>query len=457
MPQRIEAMTLDNRAALNFKPSPLLIRSLGLGLFISLGIGVEWFMGRYQLEQTAYQRTTTGLLAEKAKARLEGELNGVIITSNAIGAHWSARLLAPNPEETRQILGNAYRNGRHVRSFALATGTRITQVFPQDDDVQVTGLDYRDQPKQWPLVQRTIETHSALLTTAVPPERGIISYRMPVFINGGQFWGLLTTQIDESSLLSASGLAQIGGNYQYALQAITESGTKREMLVGEDWVFDDPKAYVVETTIPGGTLKLGVKPATTPSFEEWIGFWRGLGWLFAALFAAQSVALLKMRRMISDLALYDALTNLPSRHLFLDRLKQTIRRTKRNRGNFSVLFINLNDFKTINTRYGEKVGDMMLAGIGNRLLTSIRHCDTVTRWGGDEFLILLDACPIDEAKLIAENLRHKIELPVSYGNRELRIGAAIGLATYPENGHSLSALLKIADAAMREDKACRKA
>jgi len=449
-------MTIDNRAALNFNPSPLLIRSLGLGLFISLGIGVEWFMGRYQLEQTAYQRTTTSLLAEKAKAHLEGELNGVIISSDAIATHWSARLLSPTPEEIRQILGSAYRDGRHVRSFAFAIGTRIAQVFPQDDDVQVTGLDYRNQPKQWPLVQRCIETHSALLTTAVPPERGM-SYRVPIFINGGQFWGLLTTLIDESSLLSASGIAQIGGNYQYALQAITESGAKREMLVGVDRLIGDPKAYVVETAIPGGTLKLGVKPATTPAFEEWIDLWRGLGWLFAALFAAQSVALLKMRRKISDLALYDALTNLPSRHLFLDRLKQTMRRTKRNRGNFSVLFINLNDFKSINTTHGAKVGDMMLAGIGNRLLTSIRHCDTVTRWGGDEFLILLDACPISEAKLIAENLRHKIELPVSYGHRELRIGAAIGLATYPENGHSLSALLKIADAAMREDKACRKA
>ena len=95
---------------------------------------------------------------------------------------------------------------------------------------------------------------------------------------------------------------------------------------------------------------------------------------------------------------------------------------------------------------------MMLAGIGKRLLGSIRHCDTVTRWEGDEFLILLDACPPEQAKPIAENLRHKIELPVSYGDNELRIGASIGLATYPEDGHSLAALLKIAEARMREDK-----
>ena len=234
-------------------------------------------------------------------------------------------------------------------------------------------------------------------------------------------------------------------------------GFGMEMILGQAGLFDDPSAYVAETALPGGGLRLAVKPTASPAAENWIGLLRGLGWLFAALFAAQSVALLKLKRKLSGLALYDILTGLPSRHLFLDRLKQTIRRAKRNRGNFSVLFVSLNDFKSINSVHGEKVGDMMLAGIGKRLLSSIRHCDTVTRWGGDEFLVLLDACPLDQAKLIAENLRHKTGLPVSYGGNELRVSASIGLATYPVDGHSLAALLKIAEARMREAKSRRKA
>ncbi len=185
---------------------------------------------------------------------------------------------------------------------------------------------------------------------------------------------------------------------------------------------------------------------------NWPAIVRSLGWLFSGLFAAQSVALLKLKRQLSDLALYDRLTGLPNRPLFLDRLKQMIRRTKRNKGNFSVLFVSLDEFKAINDSQGEKVGDMMLAGIGKRLIGAIRHCDTVTRWGGDEFLILLDACPLDQATLIATNLRHKIELPVPYGKAELRVSASIGLATYPGDGHSLGTLLKVAAARMLKDK-----
>lgn len=443
------------RTDMSAKPSPFLTRSIGLFLFLGMGIGVEWFFYHYSQEQAAFQKTSSMMLGEKIRARLEGELNAVAITSNALADYWAVRRAAPNAEEAQEFLAGAYRHGRHIRSFAIATDTRITQVFPQDDETLATGLDYREQPKLWPLLQHCIETHAPILVRAPPPAQGM-GYWVPIYVEG-QFWGLLGTHIDDASLIRAAGLAQTGEEYLYALRARKESGADGDMILGQAGLFGDPKAYVADLGIPGGSLKLAVKPAASAEKANGTDYLRGLGWLFAALFAAQTVALLKLRRKLSSLALYDPLTGLPSRHLFLDRLKQTIRRTKRSRGNFSVLFVNLNDFKSINTVHHAKVGDMMLAGIGKRLLDSIRHCDTVTRWGGDEFLILLDACPLDQANLIAENLRHKIELPVSYGDNELRIGAAIGLATYPEDGHSLASLLKIADARMREEKSRRKA
>jgi diguanylate cyclase (GGDEF)-like protein len=192
-----------------------------------------------------------------------------------------------------------------------------------------------------------------------------------------------------------------------------------------------------------------------PADLAWPNLIRGLGWLFAAFFAIQSAMLLKLRRKLSSLALFDPLTGLPGRPLFLDRLKQTIRRYKRNNGSFSIVSISVDDISLTDNPQSHKVKDMMLEGISRRLLDSVRYCDTVAHWKSNSFLVLLDACQPHQARFIAENLRRKIELPVSYGKHELRMGASIGLANYPEDGRSLAALLKIAYGRMAKDKRLR--
>jgi len=436
---------------MGIKTSPHQPRIVGLILFLGLGAGIEWYLSQCRDELDAAQKANTALLGENTRIRLQQELNAAALASNALADYWTVRRTAPDTEEIRNMLAYAYRHGRHVRSIAIAIGTRIAQVFPQDDEFQTAGSDYRDRPMEWLPIQHAIQTHSPVLAPDAPPARGI-SYRVPIFLNG-QYLGLLSTRIDVPSLVSAADLGQPG--YEYALKLSNESGLAGDLVFGTAELFGDPKASVAKSAVSGGRLTLAIK-SMRPSHDAWNEILRGLGWLLAALFAAQAVALLKLKRKLSGLAPFDALTGLPSKHLFLDRLKQTMRRTKRNHGNFSVLYIDLNNFKSVNSSHDVKVGDMMLAGIGKRLLGSIRHCDTVTRWGGDEFLILLDACPLNQAQLIAENLRHKIELPVAYGDIELRIGASIGLATYPEDGYSLAALLKIADARMHKDKARRK-
>jgi diguanylate cyclase (GGDEF)-like protein len=433
--------------------SPIPGRILGLCLLLLLGASFEWLLFEHRQEQAAGLKAQTAAHGEKIRARMEGELNAVLVMSQSLAGYWAVRRDFPTPLETRDILADHYRRSRHVHSFAVTADYRIVQVFPQDDDKQPVGLDYREQALQWPPIQHAVENRSPLLEAPSLPAL-TMAYRVPIFVEG-EFHGLLSTLIDGSSLLAAAGFAD--QDFQYALKARGRPGADGKTLLGADGLFNDPQALQTAIAVPGGDWRLAVKARESLDSAAWPGIARLLGWLFAGLVAAQSVALLRLNRNLSDLALYDRLTGLPSRHLFLDRLKQMIRRTKRNRGNFSVLFINLNDFKAINSAHGEKVGDMMLAGIGKRLIGSIRHCDTVTRWGGDEFVILLDACPSDQAKLISENLCHKIELPVSYGGAELRIGAAIGLATFPEDGHSLAALLKVAGSRMRKDKNRRQA
>jgi len=429
---------------------PVLARLVGPLLFLTLGAGVEWLLFKYRQEQAAELKVDNALQGEAIRARITGELKAATAAGDSLADYWVVRRNLSGLPEIRDLLAELYRRGRHVRGFAISADYRVAQVFPHGDGGPAIGLDYRDQPGQWPFLRRSIDSRSPVLEGPAPASLEL-AYWVPVFVDG-EFQGLVNTLIDGPSLFSAARLALEG--YYYALRVQSRPSADPATVLGEDGLFEDPGAAVTDIEVPGGRWRLAVKSAAHPA--AWSGIARALGWLLAGLLAVQSAVLVGLKRQLPELALYDRLTGLPSRHLFLDRLKQTIRRAKRNGGSFSVLFVNLDEFKSVNHSQGEKVGDMMLAGIGKRLINSIRHCDTVTRWGGDEFLILLDACPLEQAGPITESLRHKIELPVAYGGRELRVGAAMGTAAYPQDGHSLAALLKAAQAAMLKDKSRRK-
>ena len=152
-------------------------------------------------------------------------------------------------------------------------------------------------------------------------------------------------------------------------------------------------------------------------------------------------------------ALHDNLTGLPSRALFNDRLEHGIAQAKRHRWILAVMFVDLDDFKTINDTHGHQAGDAVLQTIAMRLARNTRNEDTVSRFGGDEFLYLLT--PLHEEKdiaMIATKILKAIQAPC-----EVRVGevivnlcleASIGIAVFPKDGDRAAELIKRADEAM---------
>ncbi len=156
---------------------------------------------------------------------------------------------------------------------------------------------------------------------------------------------------------------------------------------------------------------------------------------------------------MSHLAQHDGLTDLPNRLLLNDRLTQAISLARRNHGQLAVLFLDLDGFKHINDSLGHSVGDKLLQSVAKRLSACVRQSDTVSRQGGDEFVILLSEikraadAAIIAAKIIAElKRRHRI------GKHRLRISASVGLSTYPNDGEDAETLIKNADTAMYDAK-----
>lgn len=152
------------------------------------------------------------------------------------------------------------------------------------------------------------------------------------------------------------------------------------------------------------------------------------------------------------LATHDALTNLPNRSLFQDRLRQALAQARRQNQRVVVVFIDLDNFKTINDTLGHDVGDELLRQAGDRLKNSVRSEDTVARLGGDEFTAILVDCPVEIVNQLVERIVDELSCSFEIQDRSLFVSASVGVAIYPQDGTDSTSLTKAADAAMYRAK-----
>jgi diguanylate cyclase (GGDEF)-like protein/PAS domain S-box-containing protein len=152
-------------------------------------------------------------------------------------------------------------------------------------------------------------------------------------------------------------------------------------------------------------------------------------------------------------AQHDVVTNLPNRLLLNDRITQSIALALRQNKSIAVIFLDLDRFKYINDSLGHETGDKLLRSVSKRLLASVRGSDTVSRQGGDEFVILLSEIshPEDAAKS-AKKILLSLSAPHSIAGQDLHIDGSIGISVYPEDGKDAEALIKNADTAMYHAK-----
>lgn len=152
---------------------------------------------------------------------------------------------------------------------------------------------------------------------------------------------------------------------------------------------------------------------------------------------------------ILQLAYYDSLTGLPNRKMLLEKIKESII----NRNRSSILFIDLDNFKDINDTLGHDVGDKILQEVSYRLNSVTLKNDIIGRIGGDEFIILQNnITSIDSAKKLALEIMNILKVPIKYKDKELYIGASIGISVYPDDGVDVNTLMKNADIAMYKAK-----
>jgi diguanylate cyclase (GGDEF)-like protein/PAS domain S-box-containing protein len=157
----------------------------------------------------------------------------------------------------------------------------------------------------------------------------------------------------------------------------------------------------------------------------------------------------QLEKHVTHMALHDALTGLPNRVLFEDRAKIALRTAERNEHKVALGFIDLDHFKLVNDQFGHKVGDEMLVGLSDSLRHCLRSGDTLARWGGDEFVVLLtDITSIDGAREAIAKLVAACAKPIRIENNEFNATFSMGVAMYPTDAKNVDDLLSQADRAM---------
>ena len=173
-----------------------------------------------------------------------------------------------------------------------------------------------------------------------------------------------------------------------------------------------------------------------------------------ALIILYSIVIYKhSEEKIQQMAYHDSLTGLPNRKLFSDRLDIALAQAQRNQKKVGIAMLDLDNFKDVNDTLGHDVGDLLLKATAERLSAALRKGDTVARFGGDEFVLILpDLKVIEDAIQVAQKIVDSFRKPFLIDTHQLVVTTSIGIAVYPNDGTDEGILLKNADIAMYQAK-----
>ena len=285
-----------------------------------------------------------------------------------------------------------------------------------------------------------------------PLLRLVGAFRRDPGANGSRPDGIHTGALRTDGV-QASGV-QIGVGRGELTSPVSAFPPEELFALADEWVGDIVFVVPVrsESRDWGVLAAVAAIQATTPPGRELMN---QAGALLAVALDRDAMlrALREQEERLRQAALYDQLTGLPNRGLFLDRMRQAALRTKRQPGHrFSIMFLDLDGFKAVNDRLGHAAGDELLVQVAKRISVDLRDADTAARFGGDEFLVLLDGVPDERVAVDVINRLHAaLAKPFDLDGEQVTISASIGAATSTEYD-TAEDLLRAADKAMYRAK-----
>lgn len=392
------------------------------------------------------------------RARVEGQLAANLGSARTLRAEIA---VDPDiePRRFQRLVSELLTSDLHVWHIAAAPDLVVRYIHPREGNEAALGFDYRTNPAQWASIQAAIEVGDIVLDGPVDLVQGgrALIGRLPVYkSDSGGLWGVISVVIDHEQLFRDAGLMD-APLWRIGLRGGDSKGMDGEVMLGEPhWWDQEPVTVPIE--LPVGRWMLAAIPANgawAPPLSAYPWQWLAgsvmslaLALLILGLLASRS-RLQEALSTISHQARFDSLTGLPNRQYFMHQLGEAIHWARRRQRRLALLFIDLDHFKQINDSLGHEAGDELLLTVGERIREILRGQDRIGRFGGDEFVVLIHDLhdPVD-AEIVAGKLLRGLDPAFSIRGHDVAIDASIGIAVYPEDGHTASNLLKHADLAM---------
>ncbi len=403
-----------------------------------------------RIEMTSY--------AAMLRARVERELNSLLYLNSGLGSYLVVRNNRIQSKEIGDMLAVLYKGNPHVRNFGIAVGYRLTYVYPLTGNEKAIGIDYRNLPGQWPVIQRIVVSGKPALAGPLDLVQGGsgLVYRVPLFL-GGNYWGLLSTVIDSDSLFKSVFKESEDSRFEHALRGRDGLGSKGDGILGNIALFARRDAVIQEIDIPGGRWAIAVAPRYDHFNHNLQYLARIAVTLAGGLIAWMLYALIRSRAELARLVMFDSLTGLPNRRLLTDRARVAFARQHRHPDQAcALLFLDMDGFKDVNDRYGHNTGDTVLREIARRCRATVRAEDTIARWGGDEFVVLMEAVSEETVQALVARLREVLETQITLDGKRFQLGVSVGVVLHREGDASLEEIIGMADQRMYSDKQQRR-
>lgn len=393
------------------------------------------------------------------RSNLEADIYSDIFFANSL-----ATIISVTPDSSKSQWHDAakklFGKSSHLRNIGLAPDDIIQFVYPLQGNEAALGLDFRTIPAQWATVKKAREQQSIFIAGPVNLVQGGIGLiaRTPIFTDpplNTEYWGTCSVVLDIESLFTDAGIYEIEKRYSFAIRGKDGKGSQGEVFWGDPTVFES--IYAGETVVlPSGAWEMAI---SLDSLFEQVPFYeknasRLIGYPIALIIILALLIIYFFYHRAHDRSMQDDLTHIPNRRYFIYTLEQMVSDAQKKNGGFTLLNIDLDDFKSVNDTYGHAVGDKLLIEAAVRIKSSLRTSDIVARMGGDEFLIILPRVTNEEdIDIIISNLRESVShKPYQFGDKRIFNEVSIGYAIYDNTKLSADSLLSRADNAMYEEK-----
>ncbi|HSI46002.1 MAG TPA: diguanylate cyclase [Methylophilus sp.] len=433
------------------KPSQTL-KSLFVASLAALFAFLFWyFLFEYQRqkdESEAYLEAAS--YGSVLRSEMDRELNALLFISNGLSSFIKVYRNELETKKVQAILADLWAQAQHVRNLAVAVNYKLAYVYPEKSNEKIVGIDYRDVPSQWSKVKLAIDSRQGVLDgplELIQGGSGMI-YRFPIFVEG-EYWGIMSTVIDTRGFLEAAFKDHLRHEFTFAIR----TADNKHVFYGDPTLFKQKHVYIQESQVPNGKWEWAIENKKIHDLRDRrFGislslFFSLLAGLFAYLFA-------KERYYLSEGALMDSLTGLPNRRLLENRLNYVHSEAKRFNKMFGLMALDVDHFKSINDNYGHDVGDEVIKQVADILKFNIRDVDTVSRIGGDEFVIVVRDQHSEETLVkVATKLLNVFKKPMHIHGHQIAVHLSIGLTLFEHGSDfTLKQLFKQADMALYQAK-----